>query len=499
MAWDTDSKRIEMKKTKIYHSKMLWILVLNCILIFIPLTGFYFIDSGNEQSLHRRTRNLSQINRSLTNFLEYGNYDVDISVYPVLAPYQRIILLNSKNSIIDDTDWIYNENYYYDKDTLFSKLLSSFHNYFTPPKLKQDEIIKRLSKYINQNTVKLGIIDYRYIYSVRDYNRNDGKSGVSIILMDKSDIMYNTGLNKRILLIVSSLSLIMATVFSFIYYRLFLKPLKYLTIEALSLKTRKKISELMFPMRFRKDEIGQLSHAFYSSVEELEKRKSLLEEFTSDVLHELKNPLTAIRNGVELLELKQDYPENLKDETKEIHQILSRETGRIEKLLFEIRELSLHDNRQNQVGTSNLVDVINEVATLYKKQGIILDLEKGNNQSIVIPRDKLCRVLTNLIDNAMDFSPEYGSVSINYYQKNEICFLSISDKGPGIQEDEKKRVFNRFYSNRPDGNRQNIHSGLGLSIVKKILESYNHAIECKDNYPTGTTFQIKFNNWYILR
>ncbi len=498
MAWDTDSKRIEMKKSKIYHSKMLWILVLNCILIFIPLTGIYFIDSGNEQSLYRRTMSLAQLHRSITNSIEDGRFKIDYSNYPVLAPYQRIIILNENYELVEDTDWIYNSTFNIHSDYYFySGIINPFLKSTPPPNLEKEEIISRLSKYFNSEVRKLGIINYRFIYSIHPLYFPNGKTGVSIMLGDKSDLIKIAGFYKKILFLVSFLSIIMASVFSIIYYRIFLKPLKQLTQEALSLKKRKKILESMFPMRFRKDEIGHLSHAFHSSLVELEKRKSLLEEFTSDVLHELKNPLTAIRNGVELLELKQDYPENSKDETKEIYQILSRESGRIEKLLFEIRELSLHENHQNREETTNPVDVINEVVTLYKKQGIILDLDEGNNQTIEIPRDKLCRVLTNLIDNAMDFSPEYGSVSIKYYQKNEIWFLSVSDKGSGIPEDEKDRVFNRFYSNRPDGNRQNIHSGLGLSIVKKILGSYNHAIECQDNCPTGTTFLIKFNNWYI--
>ena len=476
-----------MNKIKFFQTRAIWILILNTILILIPISGFYFIYLGNYQSLHQRTMNLYNCNNSIANIINYINSEEAIYTIPVLAPYQRVII--AENEYITDSKWQSNPDFK-QKDPFFSFIAGNFLKDITPPDLKLEDILIRLSKYIDSKVSKIGIIDYRFMYSVKPFYRNGKISGISILLFDKSDIMQTTKLNKIILLFISIVSGIIAVIISIVYYYLFIKPLFNLTEEALALKNFDNISSDIFPLRKRKDEIGQLSQAFYISTSELIKKRELIESYTNDILHELKNPLTAIRNGVEILESKYN-PED-KSETGEIIKIISHESGRIEKLLYEIKELSFYENQQSIKEYCNPEEVIKEVALMYREHGVKLNIKAKPGKSILLPKEKLGCILKNLIDNAIDFSPGFGSVTVTYEHLNDSAKLIISDLGKGIPDEEKQKVFERFYSNRKSPKMPGLHSGLGLSIVYKILQVYNYSIRCYDNKPSGCCFEITF-------
>ena len=482
-----------MSKISLFRSRVLWILILNAILILIPISGFYFIYLGNYQSLHQRTMNLYNCNKSIAEIINYINSEEAIYTIPILAPYQRVIII--ENGHITDSEWSSNPDFK-QKNIFFSFIADAFLKEITSPDLKLEEILSRLSGYIESNEGRIGIINYRFMYSVVPFYRSGKLSGSSILLFDKSDIMQTIKLNKIILLFISIISGIIAVIISIIYYILFIKPLFRLTKETLALKKQDRVLSDIFPLRNRKDEIGQLSLAFYTSTSELIKKRKQIESFTNDILHELKNPLTAIRNGVEILELKSDLTK--KDEAEEIIKIISRESGRIERLLFEIKELSFYENQENIKEYCNPGEVIKEIVSMYKEYGLKLNIKAKSGHSILLPKEKLGCILKNLIDNAVDFSPEFGSVKIIYEESDNSTKLIVSDQGKGIPANEKQKIFERFYSNRADLEDSGLHSGLGLSIVNKILQAYDYSIRCYDNKPSGCCFEITFSSTSIL-
>lgn len=476
-----------MRKPNIFSSRVLWILILNGILIIIPISGFYFIQVGNSQAVHQRTMDLLNLNQVIADALKLEPPDSIIFEAPVLGPYMRILIVENKQ--IKDSGWLSNPayiktNYYF---TFLSEILSIK---IDPPDLKKTEILSRLSIYTESKSRKLGIINYRFMYSVIPYNTDSGKTGTSVVLIDKADIQQNTKLNKIILLLIFLISCVIAIVISVIYYFLFIKPLFILTNEALEIKKLEKMELKIFALKNRKDEIGQLSKAFYQSTSELFRKKELVESFTSDVLHELKNPLTAIRTCVELLEKKLNSRND--QSTSDLLEIIARESGRIEKLLYDIKELSLYEIQKDNHEECHPVNVIKEIASLYAEQGVRLLLDVNQKHTIAIPAEKLACILKNLLDNAIDFSPQYGSITIAYNHTNKVSTLTVSDQGSGIPNSEKAKVFKRFYSNRSNTQQKGLHSGLGLSIVKKILDGYQHPISLSDNKPTGCCFEITF-------
>lgn len=492
MAWVIDMMN-KKNLHRILHSRILWILILNAILIIIPVTGYYFIQSRNYQANRIWGIDVRELNRSIIESIEAG-YSFDIINYlPLPSPYQRFILIDSTNNKLSDSLWLGNDELInFEYDFFLLTMANSFIEKISEPELDQEEILQTLSPYINLRENRHSIIDYRFTYYISHFSLEDGSELSLITLVDKLDILYAARLWKIVLLFVSLISFAVAIIVSTVYYRLIIKPLIVLTKEVKLIMEFEKSPAKIFSMKDRKDEIGILSKAFHNSALELIHKKESIETFTSDVLHELKNPLTAIRNGIEILQNRENQ-DNLQSDENEILSILYRESGRIEKLLFDIREYSLFNQDLDSEEGCNPEIIIKEVLSLYSDAGIKLNIPDDNYPKVKLSREKLVCILTNLIDNALDFSPEFGSVAIEYYQENGFSILAVIDEGSGIPDSEKEKIYTRFYTNRQNAALENLHSGLGLSIVQKILKNAKHSIWCEDNTSTGCSFFIKFN------
>lgn len=473
-----------------FRRRVFWILILNTVLILIPLSGFYFIQLGSNQALQQRAMILKNCNESITKIVRYVTSTEAINTVPVLAPYQRVILIGPREEA--DSLWQENPGFQW-RLTPFDALLRLFPKWNEKPDLEREEIVSRLSKYFSLGEGKTGIINYRYLYSVLPIEWGGGR-GVSIFLFDKSDLMQTDRLNKIILAFVTLLSALIAALVSYVYYRLFMRPLFVLTSQARALASQGSVG--LFSLRKRKDEIGQLSQAFYQSTQDLIGRKEAVENFTSDVLHELKNPLTAIRNGVEILQEANRIRGNL--EAQELLNLISRETGRIDKLLYDIKELSVYQEEPSTTESCVPQELILEIAALYQDRGIITEIHADPDHILPLPREKLGCIVKNLLDNALDFSPVVGSVTVAYTQDSwgraRGGVLTVSDQGKGIPADEKSRIFSRFYSHRTGDAAKGLHSGLGLAIVAGILKTYRATIDCYDNIPSGCRFVVTFTD-----
>ena len=477
------------KVVSFFHSRFIWIFIFNIILIIIPITGYYFIQSKNYQANRIRGVASVDLNRSLINLL-MADYPFEvIKLMALPAPYQRFILIDSESEEIKDSGWLANINiidagYDFFLLNMASNLIDNIHE----PKLEQADILMRLSPYISRRENRYSLMDYRINYMISHFQLEDGREVSLIGLIDKLDIQYTAKLWKIVLLFVSIISCLASIIISTLYYRIIIKPLLVLTREAELLLGYDVIPGNIFVMKDRRDEIGVLSKAFYDSTVELTRRKEAIETFSNDVLHELKNPLAAMMNGIEILHSLDDSGRHA-----EVLSILSRESGRIEKLLFDIREYSLFDHSSTCEQVSNPSTIIKEGLNIYPSSGIRLSVNAC--PELKISGDKLVCILTNLIDNALDFSPEYASVLIEVYREDGRSYLSVTDEGPGITNIEKKKIFNRFYSNRfGNENDESLHSGLGLSIVKRILDGYNYFISCEDHLPSGARFIICFDD-----
>lgn len=471
MVWDINLK-------KIVYSRFFWILLLNLVLISIPISGIILMRSRDYRSITMRRFATKNLGNSIKKSIHTNPNIKIIHFLPIVAPYQRIIIVETNSfTILDDTKW--NTNYYiknFKYESPINKLIQDIFGGYPEPTLENIELINRLKKYIKPKTTKLSIIDYRFFYYI-DHITVDNNDYTFIILTDKSDILESSRVYKISLLLLTITTVLIAGLITLFYYRLIIKPLKDLTNNITQLEDGKVLSNMHLN---RDDEIGTLSQAFYYKTTQLLEKNKSFEEFTSDILHEIKNPLTSIRNSIELLN-SQNIDINNKDK---LLQLVKNESGRIEKLLYDVQEYSRIDKYIKVNEKCNPSHVISKVLQLYSKFGIKSDINCNTNLSI--SEIQLVSVITNLLDNAISFSPVIGSVKINCNNRG----FSITDMGPGIPDCDKDYVFNRFFSNRHHND--DLHSGLGLSIVKTILENNNHSINFIST-EKGTTFNVLFN------
>jgi len=246
----------------------------------------------------------------------------------------------------------------------------------------------------------------------------------------------------------------------------------------------------------RRDEVGDLSRSLGDLSRDLERRVGLLESFASDVAHELRNPLASIRSAVELALSVDDPPGRA-----HLLESAIAETRRMERLISGVREVSLLDSGV-EAEADGTVDVLEaaervvEAVRLSRSGSTVRFRVEGAHAPVRMPPGRLRQVIGNLVENAADFSPPAGLVTVRVEGFDAAAsaaavVLSVTDEGPGIPADVMGRIFDRFFSYRP-GEEAKSHSGLGLAIVKAIVEGRGGSVSAANLPGGGARFEVRF-------
>lgn len=225
-------------------------------------------------------------------------------------------------------------------------------------------------------------------------------------------------------------------------------------------------------------------------------RDKMRREFTANVSHELKTPLTAISGYAELIEYNIAKKEDIVSFASKIH----KESQRLLTLINDIIKLSQLDEgvatgyEFEEVSLLTIINqCINSLEDLAKRSEISINVQ-GEDLKINGNRGLLHELVYNLIDNALRYNKEKGSVDIELKKENDQVILSIKDTGIGIPAEYRDRVFERFF--RVDASRSKATggTGLGLSIVKHVASAHNARIECTSTESVGTQINIIFKS-----
>jgi two-component system sensor histidine kinase ChvG len=256
-------------------------------------------------------------------------------------------------------------------------------------------------------------------------------------------------------------------------------PLRRLSEAAEKVQTSPTSREEIPDFTYRTDEVGHLSRALRSMTSSLYNRIEAIERFAADVAHELKNPLTSLRSAVETL------PRAKRPEDRErLNAIIQHDVRRLDRLISDISNASRLDAELARE-TSDAVDfeklceamvsIQHDLAAAHKVN-VVLEKRQGRFPATLIGHDsRLAQVINNLIDNAVSFSPEGGTVAVTIATSEDKIVASVKDEGPGIRGDIS-RIFQRFYTDRPEGESFGDHSGLGLAISRQIIEAHGGTV-----------------------
>jgi two-component system sensor histidine kinase ChvG len=246
-------------------------------------------------------------------------------------------------------------------------------------------------------------------------------------------------------------------------------------------------------MEERRDEIGDLASSLSAMTRALYDRIDAIERFAADVAHELKNPLTSLKSAVEMLTRA-----NSDESRAKMMEIVRNDVKRIDRLISDISDASRLDaelsrETSERVDLARLLETIVEIYRMTDQaHAIDIKLEvRLPPQARVLARDeRLGQVFRNLIDNAVSFSPQGGTVSIAASAEAGRARVSVEDDGPGIPPDNLEHIFERFYTERPNDHFGK-NSGLGLSIARQITESAGGRVWAENREGGGARFIVE--------
>ncbi len=246
----------------------------------------------------------------------------------------------------------------------------------------------------------------------------------------------------------------------------------------------------------RGDEIGDLSAALRDMTAALWARLDAIEGFAADVAHEIKNPLTSLRSAVETVARVEDPVQQ-----KRLMSIILDDVQRLDRLISDISGASRLDAELSRT-ESMPVDIAHLLESLVAARDATaqvdaprfrLELDRTQDLTVSGMEDRLGQVLRNLVNNAITFSPPHGEIVLAAWRDGPWVVLSVSDDGPGIPDTKLTAIFDRFYTERPSGEKFGTHSGLGLSISKQIVEAHGGTIVAENRHDAqGKTCGARF-------
>jgi two-component system, OmpR family, sensor histidine kinase ChvG len=310
--------------------------------------------------------------------------------------------------------------------------------------------------------------------------------GVLLLSTQGGDIDSIIASERLALLQVFLIAALVMTVLSLLLAGAIAGPVRRLAEAAERVRWGTKSRQEIPDFTSRTDEIGHLSGALRDMTRALYNRIDAIESFAADVAHELKNPLTSLRSAVETLPLAKND-----DSRGRLMSIIQHDVRRLDRLISDISDASRLDAElaradAEPVDISRLLEAVVSVANDRRQEHdpvVTLSIEKprsGRNVFITSGHDsRLGQVFNNLIDNARSFSPPDGRVNVTLRRRRADVEVLVEDNGPGIEPHALDRIFERFYTDRPEqGFGQN--SGLGLSISRQIIEAHRCTIRAEN-------------------
>ena len=422
----------------------------------------------------------------------------------------RVILFDSQFNLVGDTDTL-------DLDP------RSFTNRLDIVQLEilNEKTIKKITETKNINkekTISLKDILTNYSWS-KDYGKpytfiqegynqfllttvknvtlGENNIGYLAISENANDIKSAIDERKTFILRTAIFIGIVIFIFSFVLNKYFLKPIKNLVAYTKIIKEKSKKKTNINELKSRNDELGILSNSLDDMTNELQKRISHAENFSTDLVHEIRNPLTSLKSASEILNETEDQIQRSK-----LIDILNHDVQRIERLITDYSqmlkdEVALSREKMKRINIKLIIrSVVDDFNNIYEaKRGIKIILNNLNDQEdffIYGIENRIEQIIANLLDNSISFSDDNKNISVEISKnENQKVTLKVIDEGKGFKETNTKKIFDRFYSNRPDTFGE--HSGLGLNIVKNLVDLHGATINASNNITQkGANVEITF-------
>jgi len=490
------------------------------LIIFIVIGSFtiLYLKSVQPSLIKKKTTNHIQVINNTIDHMErlkvkFNQNDIRKFLFSTRFLFQnldRVIFFDIDFNMIADTDTL-------DLDPRsFSKKIEILEEEILSDKTKslKENKLKKLMK--KKTDLKSFLFDYStsqnfgkpHTYTEENYNTfllstikniifDDKNVGYIVVSENANEIKIAINERKNFIIRTFIIVAIVIIVFSFVLNRYFLKPIKNLVGYTKNIKEKNKQNANIKRLINRNDEIGALSRSLEDMTNDLYKRINIAENFSTDLVHEIRNPLASLKSASEII----GDTEN-QDKRKKLIEILTHDVERIERLITDYSQMlkdeaALSREKMKKIELINIVQsVIDDFNNIYiSKRGIKIHLKIKNSMKgfkILGIENRIEQILANLLDNSISFSDDNTTIYVELDKDSEEnVIMRVIDEGYGFKEKKMEKIFDRFYSNRP--NKFGKHSGLGLNIVKNLVELHGGIIQASNNRnEVGAKIEVTF-------
>ena len=358
-----------------------------------------------------------------------------------------------------------------------------------------------LKKYLNSDvfgnpyTLTQEDLNQFKLITIKNVIKNNLNIGFIAITENANDIKIATDERKAFVIRTAIAVGFVILIFSFVLSRYFIKPIQNLVNYTKVIKEKSEIETNIESLKSRNDELGLLSNSLEDMTNELQKRVTHAENFSTDLVHEIRNPLASLKSASEILQDSNNSEQRLK-----LLSILSHDVLRIERLITDYSqmlkdEVALSKEKMQKI---NIEPIIQSVVDDYNninniKKNIKINYENDGKKKYLIKgiENRIEQIIANLLDNSISFCKDGESIIVNVSNLDNKIIIKVVDEGQGFKEKDTSKIFKRFYSNRPD--KFGEHSGLGLNIVKNLVDLHDGEIIASNRKDrNGATVEIKF-------
>ena len=336
------------------------------------------------------------------------------------------------------------------------------------------------------------------LVTLKNVSNESGNIGYIAISENTLDIKAATEERKNFILRTAILVAIVILIFSIVLNRYFLKPIKNLVDYTKIIKSKSKKETKIDQIKNRNDELGVLSKSLDEMTKELNNRIKATENFSTDLVHEIRNPLASLKSASEIISDTSD-----KEKQDKLLKIMIHDVSRIDRLMTDYSqilkdELAISSEQIEDLDLKPIIEsVVDDFNNIYiEKKNVKIKLNTSGSKNYIIKgiSNRIEQIIANLLDNSVSFSKTGSTVTVDLIESQNHNILKVSDEGEGFKESDIKKVFDRFYSNRPENFGE--HSGLGLNIVKNLVQIHKGEIHASNSPKGGAMIEIKFPKNY---
>ncbi len=332
--------------------------------------------------------------------------------------------------------------------------------------------------------------------TIKNVTKKDLNIGYILITENANDIKVAIDERKAFVIRTAISVGFVILIFSFVLSRYFIKPIQNLVSYTKYIKEKSHEKLSIDNLKNRNDELGLLSNSLEDMTTELQKRVAHAENFSTDLVHEIRNPLASLKSASEILKDTNSSEQRLK-----LLNILSHDVLRIERLITDYSqmlkdEVALSNEKIEKINVEPIIEsVVDDFNSIYNvKKGINIKYKNDGKKEYLINgiENRIEQIIANLLDNSISFTKKGGEilVDVSISTDNKIT-IKIIDEGQGFKEKDTSKIFKRFYSNRPD--KFGEHSGLGLNIVKNLVDLHDGKIVASNRLDgDGAIMEISF-------